>query len=354
MRSERRRKHDEAPEATAPDRPVPEHPLLLLQRSAGNAAVSRVLARQELADPFTAPREDAQPAVEPHAEGQDADTPQLLDQPVAQAGPMLGDVAEAAVEGAKSTPGPADVPAWAARSPATNQDLSTWILEGTVHGFVSLHNDSRKQLETFEAGGKYALKGGGGGTIDPTGAVLPVLEVVHGIVAARANRWLAGDPKAKKEPLAIFWMARNLKGGDAHTTGAALDAGGLDFTKPAAAKQVVQILTDLPVANYKIGLPYQGPFFSVFDSLMSFQNKASKDAGEDGTPADVTTPGLVEWESPLSTATWKDGAWVPKRASASARSKIQDVDLRTKLGGFDGKAFEVFPDRPNHIHIQRK
>ncbi len=346
-----RRPEDEQEREEAAPRAQPEHAVLQLQRGAGNAAVTRMLARQPVAEPFDKPKDaEAQPTVEPHPEGQETKLPEQS----ANDGPMFGDVVTAAVEDAKSTPGPADVPAWAARAPATNKDLATWILEGTVHGFVTLHNDSRKQLETFEAGGKYAMKGGGGGTIDSSGAVLPVLETVHEIVSARANRWLA-DTKASKQPLAIFWMARHLKGGDAHTTGAALDAGGLDFTKPAAAKQVVEILTDLPAGGYKIGLPYQGPFFSVYDSLMSFQNKAKREAGEGGTPADVTTPGLVEWESVLSTATFKDGAWVPKRAwSASARSKIQDADLRAKLGGFDGKTFEVFPDRPNHIHIQRK
>ena len=185
--------------------------------------------------------------------------------------------------------------------------------------------------------------------------MLPVLVVVHGIVDARAQRWLADTTKSK-HPLPIHWLARNLKGGDAHSTGAAIDAGGVQFDDPAGAAQVIQILTDLPPASYKIGLPYQGPFFSVFDSLLSFTNRAKREAGASGTPAAVTTPGLVEWESVMSTATW-DAAngWVPKIVwSASARSKIKDAALRAKLGGFDGKTFEVFPDRPNHIHIQVK
>jgi hypothetical protein len=330
MRRLRRPAEDEEREALAPSRAPPEHSLLELQRGAGNAAVTRLLARQPVADPFDKPKDaEAQPAVEPHAEG----VPNVV-------------------------PGqaPPDVATWAAQSPVTNPELATWILAGETHGFVTLYNDSRTQLETFEAGNKYAMKGGGGGTVDgsATAGVMPMLESIHGIVSERAKRWVA-DPKTAKQPLSLNSLARNLSGGDAHSTGAALDAGGFDFTKPSAAKHVVQILKDLPVAGYKIGLPYQGPFFSVFDSLMSLQNKAVKDAGEGGTPADVTTAGLVEWESVLSTATWKDGAWVPKRVwSASARSKLQDADLRAKLGGFDGKTFEVFPDRPNHIHIQRK
>jgi hypothetical protein len=329
MRRLRRPEEEEEREETAPRAP-PEHAVLELQRGAGNAAVTRMLARQPVADPFDKPKQaEAQPAVEPHAEGVPSVVP-------AQA--------------------PPDVATWAAQSPMTNPELATWILEGSKHGFVTLFPDSRKQLETFEAGNKYAMKGGGGGTVDgsATADVMPMLESIYGIVSERAKRWIA-DPKTAKLALSLNSLARNLSGGDAHSTGAALDAGGFEFTKPAAAKHVVQILKDLPVAGYKIGLPYQGPFFSVSDSLMAFQNKASKDAGEGGTPANVTTPGLVEWESVLSTATWKDGAWVPKREwSASARSKLQDADLRAKLAGFDGKTFEVFPDRPNHIHIQRK
>jgi hypothetical protein len=329
MRRLRLPEEEEDREATAPRAP-PEHAVLQLQRGAGNAAVSRMLARQPVADPFDKPKDkERQPAIEPHAEGVPSTIP-------AQAPPAVS--------------------TWAAQSPVTNPELATWILEGETHGFVTLHNDSRKQLEAFEAGNTYAMKGGGGGKVDgsATADVMPMLESIHGIVSERAKRWIA-DPKTAKLPLSLNSLARNLSGGDAHSTGAAVDAGGFDFTKPSAAKHVVQILKDLPVAGYKIGLPYQGPFFSVFDSLMSLQNKAVKDAGEGGTPADVTTPGLVEWESVLSTATFKNGEWVPKRVwSASARSKIQDADLLAKLGGFDGKTFEVFPDRPNHIHIQRK
>lgn len=325
-----RRPDEEAKHEDSAPRAQPEHPVLQLQRGAGNAAVTRLLARQPVADPFDKPKEpEARPVVEPHAEG-------------------VGNVLAAQA--------PPDVASWVAQSPATNPELATWILEGEKHGFVTLYNDSRQQLETFKAGGSYAMKGGGGGSVDgsATADVMPVLESIHGIVSERAKRWVA-DPKTAKLPLSLNSLARNLKGGDAHSTGAALDAGGFDFTKPAAAKHVVQILKDLPVAGYKIGLPYQGPFFSVSESLMSLQNKAVKEAGEGGTPPDVTTPGLVEWESVLSTAIYKDGKWVPKRAwSASARSKIQDADLRAKLAGFDGKTFEVFPDRPNHIHIQRK
>jgi hypothetical protein len=360
----RREGDDDRLEETSAQRP-PATPaiagLARLQQTAGNASVARMLARQ--AAPAFA---NAEPDLEPHATGQDTDTPEALAD--SESGTLHVDEAElkAPLETARTEATPQsdankEIADWVARPVATNREYAQWILDAGRHSFVTFGNNSEKQLQTYAAGGKHELTGPRelGGSVDGSQAdKLPMLEIVHSLVSGRVNRWLPSPTKVRPS-LEIGWLARNLKGDitDAHKTGAAVDLGALvAWDSPKGAAQVIQILTDLPKGNhYKIGLPFSGPFFDLDDSLLHFTNLAEKEAGA-GAPADVTTPWLVMWESPLSTAKWDPATktWTKSRVSGTnARSKIKDDALRAKLGGFDGKTFLVMPDMPRHIHIQK-
>jgi hypothetical protein len=255
----------------------------------------------------------------------------------------------------------ATIQAWSKEQPKTNPEYAKWILDGARHGFVILENNTKKHLETFSRGGKIEMNSSAelGGTVDGSAdvKVLGTLEIVRSMVLGRATRWLA-DPSIGKQPFQALSLARNLKGpiADAHRTGAALDAGGFDWGGPNGPKQVVQVLRDLPPGKYAIGLPYQGKFFSVLDSLLHFKNDAMRAAkASGGQPADVTQPGLEEWTGWRWTAKWNAAKqdWDAKTVDQNVRGMIKDPDLRAKLGGFDGKTFALFPDRPSHIHIQR-
>lgn len=355
-----------------------------LQQGSGNASVGRMLARRGTDGPqttelFEGPALD-NPDLTPHGPGEDSDTPKVMKEAAEDGGEGAGGVLDGPVVAAEvaspaKMPAPAPAPAgggnapapavdqaikeWAAEEPTTNLKQAKWLLDGARYGFVSLENKTRAHLETFAQGGEIEMKGPGelGGKVSGAAdaKLLGTLEILRSMVLGRANRWIA-DPAKGKQPFAAHSLARNLAGPikDAHRTGEALDAGGFDWEKPRGAKQVVQVLEDLPKGSYKIGLPYQRRFFDPLESLMHFENDAVRAAEKDGgDPADVTQPGLVEWKSPLFTAKWIKGAWVPAAASGSARSMIKDDDLRAKLAGFDGKKFSVMPDRPRHIHVQR-
>ncbi len=386
-----RRKYDERDREDAPggdhvappvSRPMrPAEALAFLQRSAGNAAVGRMLARAEVEDPFAVEQEAdpaATPAIAPHGPGEDADTPALLAEAAAGDGgadafpdrePELTAAPDKTAPesekqpAATAGPDPAIV-AWLARRPKTNPDHAQWLLDAGEHGFAKYGwGTSKAQLETLAAGGTYSMAGGReiGGTVDGSAKaeLLTMLETAHAVIAGRAGRWLK-DHRKPKQPLELLWLARNWPGpiADAHSKGAALDAaGGIPFGTPAAGPAVAQILRDLPKdTSYYIGLPWQVPFFHFSDSLLHHTNKAEKAAeAAGGDPADVTVPGLVEWETGHFTATWNKATrkWVRKPVSTLAGGKIRDAEVRKLLGGFDGKKFMALPDRKDHIHIQR-
>jgi hypothetical protein len=352
-----------------------------LQRGSGIANVGRMLARQaagaapQTSELFGGPS-PANPDLTPHGPGEDSDTAEVMKEAKEGDGASepLEPVVSSEVASPEKTPAPTAQPAgagsgapavdpaivkWAAKAIATNPDYAQWLLDGADYGFLLLENRTRPHLETFAQGGEIEMNGPGelGGTVSgaPGVSVLGTLEILRSMVLGRANRWIA-DPSKGKQPFQALFLARNLGGTiqDQHSTGEALDAGGFDWDTPRGARQVVQVLDDLPQGSYKIGLPFQGSFFDPLDSLMHFTNDAVRAAGRDGgDPADVTTPGIVEWKSPLYTARWVKGAWVETSGSGTAVSKIKDNTLRARLGGFGGKTFLVMPDRPRHIHVQR-
>jgi hypothetical protein len=356
-----------------------------LQRGVGNAGIARLLARRQAVESFDHDSESLPdgPGIEPHAPGQDSDTPQVLAEAAAGKGAAGGELdGTIALEESETTAAPdreapelerqpagqappanANVATWAGRAVATNPDYARWLLDAEPLGFVKFSWNSKQQLETFAAGRKHSMTGttGGnteiGGTIDGASTtLLPVLETARGIVSARAGRWMA-DPTKPKQPLTLLWLARNWPGGDAHSQAQSLDAaGGIDFGNARAGAQVIQILDDLPAGDYWIGLPYQQPFFDPRDSLLHYTNEAEHTAKSTGAdPADVTVPALVEWKLVHYTATWNKSArkWVQKPGSTPATSKLTDTALRAAFAGGNGKTFAAFPDRPNHIHIQR-
>ena len=134
--------------------------LTRLQQSAGNASVARMLARTELEELTD------QPDLQPHAEGQDTDTPQVLADAEEEGGGTLH-VDESELKAPLDTPRmEAQVPqadpnqaiaTWVAKPLKSNADHAAWILEAGAHSFVTFGHNSEKQLQTYAAGGKHEM-----------------------------------------------------------------------------------------------------------------------------------------------------------------------------------------------------
>ena len=198
--------------------------LTRLQQSAGNASVARMLARTELEELTD------QPDLQPHAEGQDTDTPQVLADAEEEGGGTLH-VDESELKAPLDTPRmEAQVPqadpnqaiaTWVAKPLKSNAEHAAWILEAGAHSFVTFGHNSEKQLQTYAAGGKHEMKPFERGRRVQSTRHSPtccrVLEIVHSMVTARVNRWLAA-PTQRRPSFQIGWLARNLAGSiqDAH------------------------------------------------------------------------------------------------------------------------------------------
>src|SRR4051812_35113739 len=142
-----RRKTDERSEAEAQredEAPAAAPPAALiarLQQSAGNRAVSALLARQTAAP--------AELDTEPHEGGDAAGLLELL-------GPQDDGAQFDAVTEFAGKADPTAVPQkeadpiadWLAKAPATNAEYAQWIVDGVTHGFVIwTGKDSKAQME---------------------------------------------------------------------------------------------------------------------------------------------------------------------------------------------------------------
>ena len=171
----------------------------------------------------------------------------------------------------------ADAKALLAETPKNDVDLATWLLKAVDQGFATLWKDTRTELEDLRDG-KKTDKGATPSTSDvKVSGLLTMYDVVKGPM----QRW-AADPKAKKAPVALGSFIRDAAGPHG---GAAIDLPRVMGAGTAA--EVVQMLSDLSVSGYGIGLPFSGDYFDPADELAAKQ-AAAKDAAGDDEPKPVT------------------------------------------------------------------
>jgi len=295
-----------------------------LQQTAGNQAVTALLARQP-----------AELDTEPH-EGGDASG--LLDLLGPQEQPLL---AEAEVADTPPAPAPAagdPIADWMAESPATNAGYAQWIVDGVTHGFVVwTGKDSKKQMEKLAANEKV-------GSTDPSKAtVLGALKTIRALVSGKASKWSADKAKPKE----TVGVGSFIRGASPHD-GRAIDINQLDWTGANGPVQVEEALRALPEGAYGIGLPFQGQFFPKAEWL----DERKKAAGD--PPADIAEPSLQKWVGTRYTSAYKDGKWEDKKAGGQAIDRLKSSTLKAAIAELNGKGYTiyVFPDNDNHIHIQ--
>jgi len=337
-RAEQEREADqhEAGETAAPA-PAPAAMIARLQQTAGNQAVTALLARQPAPIQYDTP---------PHEGGDASDLLKFLGP---EEGDPLGDVFQNAgvlADSPKQTPAPGAPPKadpiadWAARTPTTNAEYAQWVIDGVPHGFViwSPGMGAQKQMEDLAAG--KTVKG-----VDPSqAAILGSLKTIKTLAGARVTKW-RGDETKPKEPLSVGSFIRGSTG--AHG-GRAIDINGFDWTGANGPAQVEEALRALPPDSYGIGLPFQGQFFPKAEWL----DERKKNAGD--PPADITEASLQLFVGTRFTSSYKDGAWEDKEAGGQAISRLKSSTLKAAIAELNGKGYKiyVFPDNPNHIHIQ--
>jgi hypothetical protein len=304
------------------------HLIARLQQTAGNRAVTAMLAREPL-EYVTEPHEGGDASGLLNALGpEEAEPPQL--EPAAAA-----DTAQPPA--AATAPDP--VAAWTARTPATNAEYAQWIIDGVALGFViwTPQMGAQKQMEALAA--NKTVKG-----TDPTKPeILGSLKTIKTLAGARVSKWRADETKPK-DPLSVGSF---LRGPGAHG-GRAIDINGLDWTGTNGPAQVEEALRALPADSYGIGLPFQGQFFPKSEWL----DERKKNAGD--PPADITQPSLQKFVGTRYTSTFKDGAWEDKKAGGQAIDRLKSSTLKAAIAELNGKGYKiyVFPDNDNHIHIQ--
>ncbi len=315
---------------------VPSDPAALaaLSRTIGNAAVQRILARQR------AKTDDD--VVAPHEGGDDSEG--LI--PLAEAAPAI----------------PAEVTAWNARTPKTNPEYATWILDAEALGFVQFLSVKRSkvQLESLRDGKKVV-------GADPAAKdIIGGLVISRALIAERASRWIK-DPAKPKDPFVMGDYIRQEVGG--HSTGERVDIGGFDWTGANGPGQVITALNALPADKYGIGLPFQGEFFPDSDWFEPQAKQAVEAAQKAGkTTAEITTPLLAKGKTTRITGTWSaddvekrpanwdiPAGWTVTAGGPSAVSSLKSSALKTAIKNLNAAGYDiyVFPDNPRHLHIQK-
>jgi hypothetical protein len=379
---ERHRPGQDAERAEGPpEPPLPPELVLGLHPAAGNARISRMLARQAVDDPLELAAERGT-EIPPHApDDMSGDVRALADGPGGLAEAFGGELDDEVAWGPETTiradtevPAQADpVEEWLKKQPASNADMAAWLLAGEKVGFVSLRPFYRQQMADIRDGkpdvgvitdidksdpknpkpitGRMSLK--------TTGAPLGALTVLTGLTRARAERWVQ-NPAQPKDPVDVGDMIRNLSK-DAHSGGASVDLfpqfGWTDANGPS---QVIQVLQDLPKGSYTIGLPMQGQFFPKDQYLASRQEKSIADAGPGGTPKDITAPSLVYWTTVTYTSRYDSSKgpkypWQDVKGERGVIDRLRSAPLKDAIHALAAKgiAIDVMPDWDNHIHVTR-
>jgi hypothetical protein len=372
--------------------PSPDSVLALVQRGAGNASVSRMIARQA-----SEAETQGSPAIAPHDPGDKSEDLHALAgregglagafggrAPVAQptAAPTTetwAPVAEAAPVQKDDKPQvPKEITDWLGEQPSTNATIADWLLRGKGYGFLTFTGGAapfyEQQIRDISRRGTSVnvrtTTGGAQGTlrIDPD-ARLGVMTILESLLRGHARRWIA-DPSQKKTALQAGDLLRNLTDvgfPDPHAGASADLYQGFDWSGANGPAQVLQALGDLPAGNYRIGLPFQGQFFPVERYLATRQAAAISAAGTGGTPADITEPSMIKFRSELYTSTWnpnkpRPGGGVggyddtPTGGHHRGVAELRSADLRRGIADLAAQGINitaVFADNNNHIHITR-
>lgn len=210
------------------------------------------------------------------------------------------------------------------------------------------------------------------------GGHLPILRTMVDLGAGRIREWVRGGMKNRRSLFYFGDMVRadvdyaEDKKHSAHTSGNAIDLGGMSFNSEA---DVVSVLSTLEpgkikqvfpdggagpiVAHvhlalgddglYELGIPFSSAFFQLSDSIFSQQKLEEQRAG--GKDAEVGkvihAEGLVMWHPVWyrSTGVYKGGGtwdWSKREYKGLARPHIKSGALKALLGKLDsGKALDV-------------
>ena len=175
--------------------PAPAAMIARLQQTAGNQAVTALLARQPAPIEYDTP---------PHEGG---DAAELLKFLGPEEGNPLGDIFQNAgvlADSPTQTQAPAPrrrptrSPTGPRRVPTTNAEYAQWVIDGVPLGFViwSPGMGAQKQMEDLAAG--KTVKG-----VDPTKpAILGSLKTIKTLAGARVTKW-RGDETKPKDPLSV-------------------------------------------------------------------------------------------------------------------------------------------------------
>ena len=385
--------------------PSPGSVLDLVQRGAGNASVSRMIARQAVPVPEAEQEGQGTPVVAPHDPGS---RPEDLHDLAGSAGGLaaaFGGKREAAPADAAPGPelagpqqtaapteawapdaqragGPQDKPpvppeitSWFGEQPSTNSTIADWLLRGKGHGFLTFTSRALYEQQVVDISQRrtrvtvLTSLAGRQGTIqiDPDGQI-GALVILESLVRGHARRWIA-DPSAKKTVAEAGDLLRNLQGlsiPDAHGGASADLYQGFDWDGATGPAQVLQALGDLPSGTYRIGLPFQGQFFPPERYLATRQAAAIRAAGPGGTPAAITQPSMIKFRNALYTSTWnptkpRAGGAVggyddtPTGGTHGGVAELRSADLRRGIADLATRGITItaFADNDNHIHITR-
>jgi hypothetical protein len=245
--------------------------------------------------------------------------------------------------------GPADdAKKLAETAPSTNVELAEWILKADAQGFVSWEfSETATQMKTLSEGKKV-------GSVDPTrAAIFDGLRIAHDLVKGAVDRWI---PKPA-EPKPTVTLGSFIRSSGGHATGEMIDINDLRFTGAEGPDDVLTALGSLQAGSYGIGLPFQGEFFPA-ELELSAREKAEEASAtaEKRDPAPITEALTLDTTRVSSAAYDKaKKEWVvTKGVKPEAESHLKSDELKKGLGELRTKGYSiyVFPDRPNHIHIQ--
>lgn len=226
--------------------------------------------------------------------------------------------------------------------PDAHPERAAWLLSAHAHGFVQFKFNARRDLTALAAGRSV-------GAADPTRRNgLGTLRVMCAVVRGPITRWIDAGAHGALPTVTLGSFITASSGAvraRRHGRGLAIDINDLRFT--ATARDVVALLEDLPRGNYGIGLPYQGPFFPGHRRLAVL--KRTSRTGR-------IRRGLKKWRSHVWRSTrdshlqeWVDEIEEAGRAYSlvGSRALRAFIERRTRAGS----RFVIFPDNPNHLHI---
>lgn len=247
---------------------------------------------------------------------------------------------------------------WLEETPTSADARAAWLLKLASAGFVAFNTAQRRQqLEDIRDKKKVENR-------DPAAADydVPVLAVIVGLVRQRVHRWIDSGGPDGLPCIELGAMIRN-EPGRAHDKGQAIDIDRLKTDVSVdAALTILRDLDKTVHVSYGLGMPYQSDFFDPNDDMQD-QKKAAENAAAKAATSIEVQDALVKftahtWRATATRSTdgkwiWSkeelqkaDGAW--KHLKSDALKKCIK-DLRAT-----GLQLMIFPDNPNHLHINMR